>query len=198
MLSTIDSSRMSFSKKEVDPAVKLIEQLLSDIGENPAREGLSRTPERFKKAFLEMTSGYSTTAEEVVGEGIFKSESSGPVFVQDIEFFSLCEHHLLPFMGKVSIGYFPREKILGLSKLARIVDVFSKRLQVQERLTREIAESIFTLVDARAVIVTVEAAHMCMSMRGVKKINSSTQTQFDLGFDQLTPDEKEAVRRTLR
>ncbi len=197
MLSPLHPSKLCFEKKELDPGIKLVQQLLNEIGENPEREGLQRTPERFRKAFFEMTAGYGMSAEQVVGEGIFRSESSGPVFVKDIEFYSLCEHHLLPFMGKVSIAYFPRDKILGLSKLARIVDVYAKRLQVQERLTREVAESIFSLIDARAVIVVVEASHLCMSMRGVKKINSETQTRFQLGFDHLSQDEKEMVRSKL-
>jgi GTP cyclohydrolase I len=161
------------------------------------REGLQKTPERFHKAFLELTSGYSTSVEEVIGEGIFRSESNGPIFVNEIEFFSLCEHHLLPFMGTVSIGYLPNEKILGLSKLARIVDVFAKRLQVQERLTREIAEAIFSSVDAKAVMVTVQASHLCMSMRGVKKINSQTRTIYQCGFEKLESEEKETLKKGL-
>jgi len=152
--------------------------LFNHIGEDPEREGLKRTPERFAKALLELTKGYHLTAPEVIGEGIFESESSGPVSVNDIEFFSLCEHHILPFWGKVSIAYLPGEKILGLSKLARVVDVFAKRLQVQERLTAEVGECLKEAIDPRAVLVSVEAQHMCMMMRGVGKVGSQTKTEF--------------------
>lgn len=152
--------------------------LFRHIGEDPSREGLKKTPERFAKALLELTRGYNLTGREVVGEGIFESESTGPVSVNEIEFYSLCEHHILPFWGKASVAYIPREKILGLSKVARVVDVFSKRLQVQERLTQQIAECIKEVIDPRAVIVSVEAQHMCMMMRGVGKISSFTKSEF--------------------
>ncbi len=176
-----------------DSLERLCTALFRQIGEDPQREGLVRTPERFRKAMLELTEGYHLSPEKVVGEGIFKSESNGPVFQNKIEFFSLCEHHLLPFWGSVSIGYLPGEKILGLSKLARIVDLYAKRLQVQERLTREVAECIHQLVQARAVVVRVEAAHMCMMMRGVRKQSSLTQTEFHVGFEGLTPAEQERM-----
>jgi GTP cyclohydrolase I len=195
MLTTFSSNDRAPELSHSYSAPKLVRNLLQEIGEDPAREGLQRTPERFHKAFLELTSGYALTVEDVVGEGVFDSESTGPIVVKEIEFFSLCEHHLLPFMGTVSIGYVPNEKILGLSKLARIVDVFSKRLQVQERLTREIADAIFSSVDAKAVMVSVEASHMCMSMRGVKKISSRTRTVYQLGFDKLDTEEKEILKR---
>lgn len=164
-----------------------------DIGEDPKREGLLKTPERFYKAIQELTSGYAQTPEGVVGEGIFDSESKGFVCVKDIEFFSLCEHHMLPFWGKASIAYLPNEKILGLSKLARVVDIFAKRLQVQERLTKEVAESIADLLDARAVAVIIEAQHMCMMMRGVEKQSSKTRTEFAVGEEQLSPNERERL-----
>lgn len=157
---------------------EIVTALFHHIGEDGNREGLKRTPERFAKALLEMTRGYAMNAADVIGEGIFESESNGPIAVNGIEFFSLCEHHILPFWGTVSIAYLPKDKILGLSKLARVVDVFSKRLQVQERLTAQIGENLRDFVDARAVVVTVEAQHMCMMMRGVGKIGSSTKTEF--------------------
>lgn len=172
---------------------RLAKELFFEIGENPNREGLERTPERFYKAIQDLTSGYHTTAEEVVGEGIFESESSGLVCVKDIEFFSLCEHHMLPFWGKASIAYIPNSKILGLSKLARIVDVYSKRLQVQERLTKEIADSISKLVDAKAVAVVIEAQHMCMMMRGVEKQSSFTRTEFLVGSENISDHEQERI-----
>lgn len=163
----------------------LVYKMLEQIGEQPEREGLLKTPERFERAMKELTSGYALSAEEVVGEGIFDAEGSGLVSVKDIEFFSLCEHHLLPFWGKMSIAYLPDEKILGLSKLARVVEVYSRRLQVQERLTREVAESIHSLIGAKAVFVTCGAQHMCMMMRGVRKVSSMTQTEFGLGLETL-------------
>lgn len=182
----------------VSPLQSLVYNLLNQIGEHPQREGLVRTPERFEKALRELTSGYSMSAQEAVGEGVFESEGSGLISVNDLEFFSLCEHHMLPFWGHVSISYLPNDKILGLSKLGRVVDVFSKRLQVQERLTREVAESIHQLVDAKAVFVRVEAQHMCMMMRGVKKISSNTRTEFGIGIEDLTPYEKERILEGVR
>ena len=156
------------------------------IGEDPQREGLLKTPERFHRAMQELTAGYSQTPEGVVGDGIFRSESKSVICVKDIEFYSLCEHHMLPFWGKASSSYLPDEKILGLSKLARVLDVFARRLQVQERLTKEVAESIYTLVDAKAVAVVVEAQHMCMMMRGVKKQSSLTKTEYIVGAEKLS------------
>lgn len=171
----------AINKSEATLIPRLAKELFVEIGENPNREGLQRTPERYYKAMRALTSGYNMTAEEVVGEGIFESESSGLVCVKDIEFFSLCEHHVLPFCGKASITYLPNKKILGLSKLARIVDVYAKRLQVQERLTKEVADAIANLVDAKAVAVVIEAQHMCMMMRGVEKQSSFTRTEFLVG-----------------
>jgi len=131
----------------------LAKGIFAEIGEDPKREGLLKTPERFHKAIQDLTSGYALTPEGVVGEGIFESESKSIVCVKNIEFYSLCEHHMLPFWGKASIAYLPQEKILGLSKLARVLDVFARRLQVQERLTKEVAEAIYKIVDAKAVAV---------------------------------------------
>lgn len=166
---------------DVNPSLRLSEMaevMLRQIGEDPKREGLKKTPERFAKALLELTQGYGLSGREAIGDGIFESESRGPVCVREIEFFSLCEHHILPFWGKASIGYLPGEKILGLSKMARVVDVFSQRLQVQERLTAQIGECLKEEIRPRAVVVSVEAQHMCMMMRGVGKIESVTKTEF--------------------
>lgn len=168
-----------------------------EIGEDPNREGLQRTPARFMKAYRELTVGYQQTPAEVVGEGIFESESSGLVVVKGIEFYSLCEHHLLPFWGKASVAYLPKQKILGLSKLPRILDVFARRLQVQERLTKEFAEAVKSLIDARAVAVFIEAQHMCMMMRGVEKQQSVTKTEFVLGAESLETWEKERIFKQL-
>lgn len=159
------------------------------VGEDPGREGLQRTPERFAKAMLELTKGYALTGREAIAEGIFESESNGPVAVSDIEFFSLCEHHILPFWGKASVAYLPGKKILGLSKIARVIDVYSKRLQVQERLTAEIGNCIKDAILPRAVVVTVEAQHMCMMMRGVGKVGGMTRTEFIWRGDDVNQDE---------
>lgn len=172
---------------------RLAESIFLEIGEDPKREGLLRTPERFYKAIQHLTSGYGKTPSEVIGEGIFSSESNGLVCIKDVEFYSLCEHHMLPFWGKTSIAYYPNQKILGLSKLARIVDLFSKRLQVQERFTKEVAETVCSLVGARAVAVVVEAQHMCMMMRGVQKQSSVTRTEFSLGTESISEIELERI-----
>lgn len=181
------------NKPEGSRIPQLAKELFIEIGENPQREGLLRTPERFHKAFQALTSGYQTTAEEVVGEGIFESESSGLVCVKEIEFYSLCEHHVLPFWGKASIAYLPNKKILGLSKLARIVDVYAKRLQVQERLTKEVADSILKLINAKAVAVVIEAQHMCMMMRGVEKQSSFTRTEILVGDENISDHEQKRI-----
>lgn len=172
---------------------EMVYRMLKQMGETPDREGLLKTPERFEKAIQELTSGYRVTAADVVGEGVFDAEGSGLVAVREIEFFSLCEHHLLPFWGRISIAYLPQRKILGLSKLARVVEVYARRLQVQERLTKEVAESVADLIDARAVFVTCEAQHMCMMMRGVRKVSSVTKTEFGVGMEALTSTERDRM-----
>merc|ERR1719219_416442 len=155
--------------------------IISQLGEDPTREGLVDTPMRAAKAMMFFTKGYQETVQEVVKNAVFTEPTDEMVVVKDIEFFTLCEHHLVPFMGHVSIGYLPRGKVLGLSKLARIVEMFSRRLQVQERLTREIANAVWNAVSPAGVGVVVEACHMCMVMRGVQKINSKTITSCMLG-----------------
>ncbi|MCH5232445.1 MAG: GTP cyclohydrolase I FolE [Muribaculaceae bacterium] len=151
-------------------------EILKLIGEEPEREGLLKTPERAAKALLAITEGYEEDAEEIGGKAIFQYNGSGMVIVKDIEFYSMCEHHILPFFGKVCIGYLPQGKIIGLSKLARIVNVYAKRLQVQERFTSQICEVISKILPNDGVIVAVDAAHLCMKMRGVEKQDSSTVT----------------------
>ncbi len=177
------------------PIPSLARGIFLEIGEDPNREGLLKTPDRFYKAIQDLTSGYALTPAAVVGEGVFDSESAGLICVKDIEFYSLCEHHMLPFWGKASIAYWPNQKILGLSKLARIVDVFARRLQVQERLTKEVAVSIYECVQARAVAVVVEAQHMCMMMRGVEKQSSKTRTEYFVGEEALTEVETARIWR---
>ncbi|MFN0008596.1 MAG: GTP cyclohydrolase I FolE [Planctomycetota bacterium] len=159
----------------------LIRRLLLNIGEDPSREGLLRTPQRVEEALREMTQGQTQTVEEVVGQGVFEEDCSEMVLVKDIEFYSLCEHHLLPFYGRVHVAYIPNRKIIGLSKLPRIVDVFARRLQVQERMTVQIAQAIEKVLEPKGVGVVADAAHLCMMMRGVQKQNSSTMTSCLLG-----------------
>ncbi len=172
------------------------ELLIKSVGENLQREGLEKTPKRFAKAMLEICGGYQMTAKEVVGEGIFQGEG-GLVSVRDIDFFSLCEHHMLPFWGQVSVAYLPKDKILGLSKIPRLVEVFAKRLQVQERLTKEIATGIFEVIDPKAVAVRIKGSHMCMMMRGVKKTGSETVTEFSIGLDKLTSSETDRLWKSI-
>ena len=154
----------------------LVRRQLALVGEDPDREGLLRTPERVAKSLAALTSGYHTDVRGVVGEGVFEESSDQMVMVRDIEMYSLCEHHLLPFFGKVHEAYVPDGKIIGLSKLPRIVEVFARRLQVQERLTQQIADAVCDVLEPRGVGVVIEAAHLCMMMRGVEKQNSSTIT----------------------
>jgi len=155
---------------------KLIRRELELIGEDPSREGLDRTPARVAKAMKFLTQGYNTSAEEVVGEGVFKEAHDNMIMVRDIELYSLCEHHMLPFFGKAHVAYIPNGKIVGLSKIPRIVDVYARRLQVQERLTEQIAEGLCRVLKPSGVGVVVEAYHLCMMMRGVEKQNSKTIT----------------------
>lgn len=170
-----------------------IKTILKCMGQNTDREGLERTPMRAAKALQFFTSGYSQTVSEVIGSGIFAEDtSSDMVLVKNIDIHSLCEHHMVPFSGKVHIAYIPRNHILGLSKLARIATVFSRRLQVQERLTRQIAEAISGAIDPLGVGVVIEATHMCMVMRGVEKSGASTITSTLLGkFESDTQTRKE-------
>ena len=154
----------------------LVRRELELIGEDPGREGLARTPVRVAKSLRFLTQGYDSSAEEVVGKGVFKEEHDNMIMVRDIEVYSLCEHHMLPFFGKAHVAYIPNGKIVGLSKIPRIVDVYARRLQVQERLTEEIADGLCRVVKPSGVGVVIEAYHLCMMMRGVEKQNSKTIT----------------------
>ncbi len=166
-------------KKTVDQ-IELIKPLVKDIllsiGENAAREGLRDTPKRYAKSMHFLTSGYHEKVETVVGSALFKAESSEMVIVKDIELYSLCEHHMLPFFGKAHVAYIPDKKIIGLSKIPRVVDLYARRLQVQERLTAQIADALMNVLQPLGVAVVIEAAHFCMMMRGVEKQNSKTIT----------------------
>jgi GTP cyclohydrolase I len=154
----------------------LVRQQLALLGENPDREGLLKTPERVARSMRWLTRGYEQQVEEVVGEAIFEEQHENMVLVRDIEFYSLCEHHMLPFFGKVHLAYIPDRRIVGLSKLPRLVDMFARRLQVQERLTEQIASALEEFLNPKGVGVVIEASHLCMMMRGVEKQNSRTIT----------------------
>ncbi|MGK0673434.1 MAG: GTP cyclohydrolase I FolE [Halothiobacillaceae bacterium] len=160
---------------------KLYEAILNALGEDVSRDGLRDTPKRAAKAMEFLTKGYRETLEQVVGDALFESDNDEMVIVKDIELYSLCEHHLLPIVGKVHVGYLPSGKVLGLSKVARIVEMFARRLQIQENMTRQIAEAILQVTGAKGVAVVVEAQHFCMMMRGVEKQNSWTTTSMMLG-----------------
>src|SRR4051794_9987986 len=158
-----------------------IRKLLTDLGEDPSREGLRDTPKRVEKAYKFLTSGYSADIDKVLNNALFTVDYSEMVIVKDIDFYSLCEHHLLPFFGTCHVAYLPRTKVIGLSKIPRIVDAFSRRLQVQERLTNEIASTIQDAIDPLGVAVVMEGTHLCMAMRGVEKQQSSAVTSAMLG-----------------
>jgi GTP cyclohydrolase I len=159
----------------------LIQQVLDHLVDDPGRDGLANTPERVEKALRFLTSGYHTDVRQVVNGALFEVKYDEMVIVKDIEFFSLCEHHLLPFFGKVHVAYLPKGRVIGLSKIPRIVDVFARRLQIQERLTQEIAQSIQKMIDPIGVGVICEARHFCMMMRGVEKQHSGAVTSAMLG-----------------
>ena len=171
--------------KVISPSSGQIADRMRDVldllGEDPTREGLAKTPERYEKAMRYLMSGYHTNLADIVNDALFTVKCDEMVIVKNIEFFSMCEHHMLPFFGKVHIAYLPKDKVIGLSKLPRIVDMFARRLQLQERMTQEIAEAISQVVSPRGVGVLCEAQHFCMMMRGVEKQHSDTVTSTMLG-----------------
>ena len=180
------------SAEDLNPRiVELTRGLLEEIGEDPERDGLVKTPERVSKAWSDLTAGYGMNAAEVLNGALFDVAYDEMVIVKDIEVFSLCEHHLLPFFGKAHVAYIPRHKVIGLSKTARLVDMFARRLQVQERLTREVADAIQDAINPVGVGVVVEARHLCMMMRGVEKQHSSAITSTMLGEFRENPTTRE-------
>ena len=176
----------------------LVRDLLIKIGEDPEREGLVKTPERVERSWKFLTRGYTQDLATVVNGALFEAESDDMVIVRDIEFFSLCEHHMLPFFGKCHVGYIPKKKILGVSKIARIVDMFARRLQIQERLTRQIADAIKECVDAEGVGVVCEAQHLCMQMRGVEKQHSVMTTSSMLGSFRKEAETRQEFLKLIR
>lgn len=175
-----------------------VERILRELGEDPKREGLLNTPERSEKALKFLTSGYETNVEELVNGAIFSEKCDEMVLVKDIEFFSLCEHHMLPFYGKAHVAYLPNNKIIGLSKIPRIVDMFARRLQVQERLTQQVAQCIQDVLQPRGVGVVIEARHFCMMMRGVEKQHSGTVTSAMLGSMRQRKDSRDEFLALIR
>jgi len=169
------------SERSGSSIVEMMTRILADLGEDPNREGLQRTPQRVEKALRYLTQGYAMNVEQIVNGALFTVKYDEMVVVRDIEFFSLCEHHLLPFFGKMHVAYLPKQKVLGLSKIPRIVDMFARRLQVQERLTQEVAETLQKTTEPRGVGVICEARHFCMMMRGVEKQHSGAVTSAMLG-----------------
>ncbi len=166
---------------DIDKAAEFYRGLIKQTGENVERDGLLKTPERAAKALQFLTKGYEQSLEEVVNNAIFETTNDQMVIVRGVEFYSMCEHHMLPFIGTCHVGYLPSEKVIGLSKIARIIDMFARRLQIQEQMTQEIAEAIQEVTNARGVGVLVEAKHLCMMMRGVEKQSSSMKTSVMLG-----------------
>ncbi len=153
-----------------------VKNMLKLIGEDPSREGLLKTPTRVFKAFEFLTSGYKQDPKKILNAALFESSNNEMVLIRDIEFYSLCEHHLLPFFGRIHVAYIPNKQVVGLSKIPRLVEVFARRLQIQEQLTEQIAESLMEYVGAKGVGVVIEARHMCVEMRGIQKVNSTTST----------------------
>ena len=186
--------------KPGDPIADLVEALLLELGEEPSRPGLKATPERVSRALRELTDGYGLKPEEVIADAVFDQDYDEMVVVKDIPFYSLCEHHMLPFFGQVHVGYLPKGKVVGLSKIPRLVEVFSHRLQIQEQLTRQIAEALNSTLTPKGVGVVVEARHLCMEMRGVETPGGRMLTSCMLGTFRRDPRTRaeflDLVRRT--
>ena len=198
-VAVLEKPAQTKSQEVYDPAFEaLIEQMLVRVGEDPDRDGLVRTPLRVAKAMDFLTSGYRTELDEVINEAVFEDDGQEMVIVRDIEFYSLCEHHMLPFYGKMHIAYIPDGKIIGLSKLARITDLFARRLQVQERLTNQIADALVEILQPKGVAVSAEAAHFCMMMRGVQKQGSTTLTSAMRGVFQTDDSLRREFMQSVR
>jgi len=194
----VEDVRVSRRTANLDVLQSLVTEMLLAIGEKPGRNGLLKTPERVAKAFAFMTQGYHRDIDHLLNGALFPIEYDEMVIVKDIDFFSLCEHHLLPFYGRVHVGYLPNKKVVGLSKIPRIVDTFARRLQVQERLTVQIAETLKSKLNARGVGVVVEARHLCMMMRGVEKQNTIAVSSSMLGAFRSQPQTRLEFLKLIR
>ena len=183
---------------DIDGLSSLVSRILVDLGEDPDRNGLLKTPERVAKALQFMTQGYKQDIDQLLNGAMFPIEYDEMVIVKDIDFFSLCEHHLLPFFGKCHVGYLPNKKVVGLSKIPRVVDAFSRRLQVQERLTTQIAETLKKKLNAHGVAVVMEARHLCMMMRGVEKQNTIAVSSSMLGVFRTQQQTREEFLKLIR
>jgi len=186
------------SEETMDEMMVAVRTMLVGVGEDPEREGLLKTPKRVAKAMKFLTSGYNESLEDLINGAIFDEGHDEMVLVRDINFFSLCEHHMLPFMGRAHVAYIPNQKVVGLSKLARIVEMYARRLQVQERLTRQIAEALQTVLEPKGVAVVMEASHMCMVMRGVQKPGTWTVTSSMVGVFQEEQKTREEFFNLIR
>jgi GTP cyclohydrolase IA len=185
-------AQVSSAPVDQEAMMAAVRTMIEGVGEDPEREGLLKTPKRVAEAMRFLTSGYEQSLDEIINGAIFDEGHNEMVLVRDISFFSLCEHHMLPFMGRAHVAYIPNQKVVGLSKLARIVEMYSRRLQVQERLTRQVAEALNEVLEPQGVAVVMEASHMCMAMRGVQKPGSWTVTSAMVGSfqdDQKTREE---------
>ena len=175
----------------------LIKAMLKQIGEDPSREGLKKTPQRFAEAMKELTAGYDVDLKKLINGALFKAETDGMVIVKNIECYSLCEHHILPFVGKVHVAYVPDKHILGLSKIARVVDMFARRLQTQERLTQQICDTLDKVIKPKGIAVVIEAEHFCMMMRGVEKQHSVAVTSAVKGLIKKDPKTREEFLKLI-
>jgi len=196
--SQVISSKESLEEDRLNKLSFAAKEILEAIGEDPKREGLQKTPMRMAKAMMFFTKGYETNLDEILNEAVFHEQSDEMVIVRDIDIFSLCEHHLVPFFGKVHIGYIPNNKVLGLSKLARIAEIFSRRLQVQERLTKQIADAIQHSIEPTGVAVVIECTHLCMVMRGIQKVGSNTITSSMTGVFREDARTREEFLKLIR